>query len=174
MLEEHLPSGPSRLTHAVARGKNRRVHATESEGHLRAMLAQAGVDLEQPDPLETWRVFAKFGATEIDGIEPDDDGLLFWWGGYTAGDPFQLGFLRQFSFYTAAGEYDHMEQLQCAFQFGQTTDLRTLEKGDSWWFRPETRRTLNDWIAEMESLPAFNVLRNGLRPAASVIEQGRV
>jgi hypothetical protein len=77
----------------------------------------------------------------LDGIAPDDDGFLFEWGVYDD-DRFYLGFLRQFSFYTADGEYDHMEQLRCTFHFEPTPDLRALGKGHDWWFRSEPRRTL--------------------------------
>ena len=93
---------------------------TETEAHLRSMLEDAGVDLEQPDPLTTWRVFTEFGAKEIDGIQPDDDGFLFQWGVYGSPGLFNLGFLRQFSFFTTEGDYDHMEQLSCAFHFEPT------------------------------------------------------
>ena len=141
---------------------------------LREMLTQAGVDRERPEPLATWDVFRKFAAEEIDGIEPDDDGFLFSWGLSGSAQRFQIGFLRQFSFYTAAGEYDHMEQLRCTFDFEPTPELSALGKGDDWWFRSEPRRALNDWFEEAEAQSAFSVLRGGCRPVAAYIEQGRV
>lgn len=148
--------------------------ARQAETRLREMLVQAGVDPDRPDPLATWRVFGKFAAEEIDGIEPDDDGFLLWWGIYGDTQLFQLGFLRQFSFYAAGVEYDHMEQLRCTFHFAETPELQALGKGDDWWFRSEPRRTLSDWIAEMEAQPAFNVLNAGAEPIATFIKQGVV
>jgi hypothetical protein len=67
-----------------------------------------------------------------------------------------------------------MEQLRCTFQFEPTPQLISLGKGDDWWFRSEPRRTLGDWIAEMEAQPAFAVLCGGAQPIAAYIEQGRI
>jgi hypothetical protein len=155
-------------------GENPAMDLTETEAHLRSMLEQAGVDLKQPDPLTTWTVFTKFGAKEIDRIQPDDDGFLFQWGVHGSSQLFHLGFLRQFSFFTADGEYDHMEQLQCTFHYEPTAELRALGSGDDWWFRSEPRRTLDSWVTEIEALPAFDVLRRRLRPVESFIKQGRI
>ena len=81
---------------SLGKNRGRTARRSETEAHLRSMLEQAGVDLEQPDPLTTWRVFTKFGAKEIDGIQRDDDGFLFEWGVYGSSQLFHLGFLRQF------------------------------------------------------------------------------
>jgi hypothetical protein len=138
------------------------------------MLLAEGVDVERPDPLMTWGVFTNFGWEQIVGVEPDDDGFLFWWGAHGSPEPFRVGFLRQFSFYSDNGEYDHMEQLRCTFEFESTVERQALGNGDDWWFRSEPRRTLSNWIAKVEVLPSFGVVRERVPPTNAYIEQGRI
>jgi hypothetical protein len=154
--------------------ENVTVERDQTEARLKEMLLAEGVDVERPDPLMTWGVFATFGSEEIVGVEPDDDGFLFWWGVHGSGEPFRVGFLRQFSFYSDDDEYDHMEQLRCTFEFESTTQLRAFGNGDDWWFRSEPRRTLSDWIAHVEAMPSFGVVRERVAPADGYFEQGRI
>ena len=151
----------------------------EVEETFEEMLDAAGVAVARASMTETWAVFKRFAAITIDGIEDEDDGFLFDWRTYREEreepERFVIHFLRQFSMSSESGEYDHMEQLHCLFNFESTQESRALGSGHDWWFRSERQRNLDDWIAEIESLPPFEFgLRSESTQLSSVIEQAPV
>ncbi|HZS24691.1 MAG TPA: hypothetical protein VFA30_06840 [Gaiellaceae bacterium] len=150
----------------------------DGETTLKALLRERGVDLGDPDPLATWTTFKEFAAMPAmpaEGVDPDGgDMVLFQWGVYDwydgNGERFEIDFTRQFSILTRRGDYDHMEQLHCTFQYEPTEELRALGAGDEWIVGD-----LDAGFGNVESLPVFAVLRDRLgTPIEHRIEQERV
>jgi hypothetical protein len=121
-----------------------RVPLTSDEAidRLRELLAQAGVDLDSPsadDVERTWQVMRRFAAESVQDAMPreqDGDGILAQYGTYDWGDGprFSLDMTRQFCFEDADGEYDHMSQLNCTFDFEPTEELRAFGAQNLWSF----------------------------------------
>jgi hypothetical protein len=114
----------------------------ESVGRLKALIAEAGVDARDPaaaDVDRVWDVMRRFAAEPVDDIAPleeESDGILAQYGTYDwgEGEHFEIEFVRQFAFNDADGEYGHMSQLHCQFQFEPTDELRALGSDDLWSF----------------------------------------
>jgi hypothetical protein len=146
------------------------VRYQDGETTLRAMLEAQGVDLGNPDPLQTWTTFKEFAALPVEGVDPGGgDMFLFQWGAYDwqdgNGERFEIDITRQFVINTPSGDYDHMEQLHCTFYYDADTQLRQFESGDDW---------LDD-VSHAESFPVFAVLQDRLAvPTAHRIEQEQV
>jgi hypothetical protein len=78
---------------------------------------------------------------------------------------------RQFSFADEDGEYSHMTQLQCTFQFAVTDELRALGEQNLWSFD----LTLNSFFEQALAMPGFRGVRElGVKPLRLVIEYGEV
>jgi hypothetical protein len=150
------------------------MRASDAEQRLKEMLSAAGVDVGAPEPMVTWQVFKQFAALPVEDVASEDgDMCLFQWGTYDWGDGrgerFEISFLRQFTI-EDDGEYDHMEQLHCTFEFEPTESLRGLGSGEHW-----IADDLADGLGRIEALPIFAVLREPpLPPRAARIEQGQV
>ena len=150
--------------------QDRGVRYEDGESTLRAMLEERGVDIDNPDPLQTWATFKEFAALPVEGVAPEDgDMFLFQWGAYDwhdgNGERFEIDVTRQFVINTPRGDYDHMEQLHCTFYYGASAQLQQFASGDAW---------LQD-VGEAESLPVFSVVRDRLAaPAGCRIEQEQV
>ena len=150
------------------------VRVDQAEERLRTLLSNAELDLERLEPASTWKVFKAFAAEPIEGVGPnhEDDMCLFeagvydWYDG--KGSRFNWSLCRQFSFYDAGGEYDHMEQLRCALYFAPTSELEQLQC-DGLWSGPD----LAQWIAEVEGQAAFEAVM-GIDPVESRVEQEQV
>jgi hypothetical protein len=134
------------------------------------MLEERGVDLENPDPLQTWTTFKKFAELPVEGVDPEGgDMFLFQWGVYDwhdgNGERFEIDVTRQFVINAPSGDYDHMEQLHCTFYYDADAQLRQFASGDDWL----------DNVGHAESFPVFKVLRDGLAvPTCLRIEQEQV
>lgn len=150
------------------------VRAREAEQTLKEMLGAAGVDVGAPEPMGAWRVFREFAELPVEDVASEDgDMVLFQWGTHDWGDGrgerFEIDFLRQFTI-EDAGEYDHMEQLHCTFEFEPTEALRDLGSGEHW-----IAGDLADGLDRVEALPIFTVLREPpVPPSAARIKQGHV
>lgn len=89
------------------------MHVSDAEGRLRALLRDAGLDLNQLDPGQTWEVFKTFAKEKVEGTGPhaDDDLVLFesgvydWYDG--KGSRFQWSLVRQFALYEQRGIRPH-------------------------------------------------------------------
>jgi hypothetical protein len=106
------------------------VKPEEAEGRFRALLAEAGVDLDGPFEPDTvrraWEAFKRFAAEPVDGMSPEDDSdmLLVQAGDNGMYEPsFSLGLLRQFIHQDDDGEDGEMEQIECSFEFGDVPEL---------------------------------------------------
>jgi hypothetical protein len=104
------------------------MRSDEAADRLRALLADAGVNLERPaaeDVARTWDVMRRFAAEVVEDAEPpeeDGDGILAQYGTYDwhdgDGPHFELDMTRQFALTDEDGEYSHMAQLRCTFRLG--------------------------------------------------------
>jgi hypothetical protein len=150
------------------------MRASEAEQTLKEMLGAAGVDVGAPEPMVTWRVFRQFAELPVEDVASEDgDMCLFQWGTYDwgggRGERFEINFLRQFTI-EDDGEYDHMEQLHCTFEFEPTEALRGLGSGEHW-----IAGDLADGLGRVEALPIFAVLREpSVPPSAARIKQEQV
>src|SRR4051812_8524847 len=121
------------------------MHSDQAADRLRELVADAGVDLENPtheDVDRTWAIMQRFAREPAEDVpsEPGDydDGILAQYGVYawsSTGDAefFELDMTRQFAFYDDGG-YHHMAQLSCTFRFALTDDLRALGEANLWSF----------------------------------------
>jgi hypothetical protein len=136
-------------------------------GRLRALLRDAGVNPDSPsadDVQRTWEVIRSFAAEPVEDAEPrdqDGDGILAQYGTYDWGDGehFELDMTRQFIFADEDGEYSHMAQLQCTFEFVPNDELRALGDDNLWSFD----LTLDEFFERALALPGFRRVRE---PAA--------
>jgi hypothetical protein len=152
----------------------RQMRPNETERTLKEMLDAAGVNVALPDPTATWRVFKQFAQMPVEDVASEDgDMCLFQWGTHDWGDGrgerFEIDFLRQFMI-EVDGEYDHMEQLHCTFEFEPTDALRGLGSGEHW-----IAGDLAEGLSQVEALPVFNIVREApARPRMARIEQEEV
>jgi hypothetical protein len=127
------------------------------------MLGAAGVDVGAPEPIATWRVFRQFAELPVEDVGSEDgDMCLFQWGTHDwrdgRGERFEIDFLRQFAI-EIDGEYDHMEQLHCTFEFEPAEAFRGLGSGEHW-----IAGDLAAGLGQVELLPIFGVLREPPAP----------
>ena len=134
------------------------------EETLRAMLRDAGMTSELPAFLDVWTVFKSFAAISLDGVEDDADGLLFEWATHEADadnpERFSLYLKRQFDIPVDHKGTTHMEQLWCVFSYKSSDETRKVGPSgvagpSSWYFRSATRYTLDEWVRDVETSPAF-------------------
>lgn len=126
------------------------------------MLAQDGLGesqtLDAGAATRVWKVFAAFAALPVEGMSPQDDsdGVLFQSGVYDWGDGrhFNFSLVRQYIFDGEAGEYDHMEQLECLLLYDPTPALESLPVEEVWSFG----MTIDEWIATVEQLTSFRAV----------------
>jgi hypothetical protein len=136
----------------------------DAPDRLRALLRAAGVNLHSPsadDVQRTWNVMQAFAAEPVEDAEPrdeDGDGILAQYGTYDWGDGehFELDMTRQFSFADEDGEYSHMAQLQCTFQFEPTDELRALGDENLWSFE----LPLDEFFEQALAMPGFRGIRD--------------
>jgi hypothetical protein len=139
------------------------VTSDEAIDRLRQLLAVAGVDLVQPasaDVSRAWDVMRQFAREPVEDAQPsedDGDGILAQYGiDERDGSPvFMLDMTRQFTFADEHGEYSHMTQLFCEFQFAVTDELRALGEDDLWSFQ----RPLDEFFDEALDMPGFRGVR---------------
>jgi hypothetical protein len=153
------------------------MQSDEAEKRLRTLLVEAGVDLDRPrheDVGRTWDVMRAFFTEVVEDAAPreqDGDGLLAQYGIYTfSGAPlYELDITRQFSFNDEEGEYDHMAQLQCTFEFDPTDELRAVPAANRWSW------DVSDFFAEVLAMPGFRIVDElKLAPRRLVIEYSDV
>jgi hypothetical protein len=151
------------------------IAVSSAERALRTMLAEAGVDGAVTDPGAAWQVFKAFASRPVAGDPPthlvSDDFLFQWYldaSGAGGGERIVVDFTRQFTISDEDGDYDHMEQLRCAFAFEPTPGLAEVGVGALW-----SAGAMEDWIAQAEQSAGFSMLSSG-RPADVRIEQGPV
>lgn len=136
------------------------MRSDEALDRFRALLADAGINPDRPtteDVRRTWEVMRRFFAEDVDDAAPRDqngDGLLAQYGIYAFGGPplYQLDMSRQFSFDDENGEYDHMSQLQCTFEFDPTDELRAVEPATLWSWDS------SDFFAEALAMAGFRIV----------------
>jgi hypothetical protein len=127
---------------------------------LLSMLKAAGVNVDAPtasDVQATWEVMPRFAAEPVEDCEPpeqDGDGILAQYGTY-GGDTFQIDMTRQFSFVDADGDYDHMAQLNCTFDFQATQALAAAGTDSEWSFGVP----LPEFFERVHALPGFAAVR---------------
>jgi hypothetical protein len=123
----------------------------KAEETIRKMLAQAGIDLNNPDPLRIWDVFKDFVQ---EPVECADDGVWFQCGqfDFTGRNLYYLDFVRQFTI-EAEQEYDHMEQLHCEFTCEPKKELVALET-NLWAY---DFRSLAEFFEKVENLSEFQM-----------------
>jgi hypothetical protein len=119
-------------------------------------------------------VFRDFGATQMDDLNGEHDGLLFQGGVYDfetlGGRRYHLDFVRQFS-YDMDGEYDHMEQLHCSFLYDPTPALESVTPENLWSFG----LSLDEFYARVDQMRAFRVPMDGqLKPSGLWLAQEQV
>jgi hypothetical protein len=147
-----------------------RVISDQAEGRLIALLREAGVDLDHPTQehvATTWAVVRRFADEIIEDCEPrdqDGDGLLAQYGCY--GQPtFELDMTRQFIF-VEDGEYDHMAQLSCTFEFDASDSLVAAGAESMWSFG----MSMDAFFEAAMAMPGFRVVReSGEAPRALTI-----
>jgi hypothetical protein len=151
----------------------------EAPDRLRELLRDAGVDVERPthgDVERTWEVIRRFAEERVDdaqALEEGGDGILAQYGIFAWDGPphFELDMTRQFSFADDDGEYSHMTQLQCTFQFAVTDELRALGEDNLWSFD----LTLDTFFEKSLAMPGFRGVRDlGVDPLRVVIEYDEV
>lgn len=156
-----------------------RMLSDDALGRLRALLRDAGVNSDSPsadDVQRTWEVIRSFAAEPVEDAEPrdqDGDGILAQYGTYDWGDGehFELDMTRQFTFADEDGEYSHMAQLQCTFEFVPNDELRALGDDNLWSFD----LTLDEFFERALALPGFRGVRElALRPLRLVVEYSDV
>jgi hypothetical protein len=129
---------------------------------LRAMLSDAGMTADRPNPRQAWSSFTAFAALPVTAapLHVENDMCLFQWGVHDWGDGvnFECDFTRQFVLHDADGDYDHMEQLSLTLLFSPNdADLVALASGDLW-----SGDDLQAWITEVEGLASFRTI--GTKP----------
>jgi hypothetical protein len=151
----------------------------EAPDRLRELLRQAGVNIERPTAIDvdrTWAVVRQFAQEPVDDAEPreaEGDGILAQYGVFAWDGPphFELDMTRQFSFADEDGEYSHMTQLQCTFQFAVTDELRALGEANLWSFD----LTLGRFFERALAMPGFRGVRElGVAPLRLVVEYDEV
>jgi hypothetical protein len=163
-------------------GRARPVLATLSEeapGRLRALLREAGVDLERPsaaDVERTWQVMRRFAgepAEDTDPPEGDRHGVLAQYGicDWGDGEHLELEMTRQFIFTDDDGEYSHIAQLHCMFEFEPSGELRALGEDDLWSFGPAAGRLLRQGAGDARRQRGS---QRRARTLALVVEYGDV
>jgi hypothetical protein len=144
-----------------------------------SLLRGAGVDPDRPSPNDvavTWQIMRQFAAERVEDCqvpEQDGDGILAQYGtyGWGAGERFELDMTRQFSFVDAAGEYDHMAQLNCTFDFEPSAELRAAGQDSRWSFG----MSLDDFFEQALASQGFSTVRElRLAPIVLRIEYGDV
>jgi hypothetical protein len=153
------------------------MQSDEAKDRLRTLLVTAGVDLDAPrqeDVGRTWAVMRVFFAEVVEDAAPreeDGDGLLAQYGIYDfSGQPlYELDMTRQFSFNDEEGEYDHMSQLQCTFEFEPSEELRAVPDANLWSW------DAGDFFAEALAMPGFGIVEElKLTPRRLVIDYSEV
>jgi hypothetical protein len=151
----------------------------EAPDRLRELLRDAGVDLDRPtseDVEHAWEVMRQFAEERADDAQaPEDggDGILAQYGIFAWEGPphFELDMTRQFSFADDDGEYSHMTQLQCTFQYAVTDELRALGDDNLWSFE----FSLDGFFEQALAMPGFRGARDlGVDPLRLVIEYDEV
>jgi hypothetical protein len=146
----------------------------DAEARLRELLADAGIDPEAPtasDVETVWDVIRHFAQEPAEDAAPREehgDGILAQYGVYAwdSAPHFELDMTRQFTLLDEHGEYDHMTQLQCTFQFEVTDDLRAIGEENLWSFDLDR----NEFFARARDLPGFRHVRETrLKPLRLVI-----
>jgi hypothetical protein len=136
------------------------VKPEEAEGRFRALLAEAGVDLDGPFEPDTvrraWEAFKRFAAEPVDGMSPEDDSDMLLVQADGTGESFSFGMLRQFIHKEADGEDGAMEQIECSFKFGDVSDL--VELSLSLWSSEVPDGEFFEWV---EETPAFRAAAGG-------------
>ncbi|MFC7329056.1 hypothetical protein [Marinactinospora rubrisoli] len=107
-------------------------------------------------------VVRRFARIEFD--VPDEceaDGFLFEYteAGWLAYPAFIVGFTRQLEKVDIEGEHESYLQVQMELCFHMDPDFRELGSGTSWWFADEGR-AFDEWIADVEDEPVWDVVRN--------------
>jgi len=132
------------------------------------MLAAAGGEDPERNPLGVWEVFKRFATRSVaaDAPErldhPDGDLRLFEWGTFPSPSArnrkpaFRVNLCRQFSILDADGDYDRMEQLRCDIRLEATPALKQLGEGTIW-----SGPDLQEWFAAVEASDGFKALQNG-------------
>jgi hypothetical protein len=136
----------------------------DAPARLRTLLRDAGINLDNPtasDVERTWEVMQDFAAEPVEDAEPreqDGDGILAQYGTYDWGDGehFELDMTRQFSFTDEDGEYSHMAQLHCTFEFEPTDALRALGDANLWSFD----LALEEFFERALAMPGFRGIRD--------------
>ena len=119
------------------------------------------------------RRFADERADDAQAPEDGGDGILARSAIYAWGGPahFELDMTRQFSFADEDGDYSHMTQLQCTFQFAVSDELRGLGADNLWSFD----LSLDAFFEQALALPGFRGVRDlGVDPLRLVIEYNEV
>jgi len=151
----------------------------EATDRLRQLLREAGVDLDRPSSADVtlaWdvmRAFAREPASDALPADEDGDGILAQYGTYDwEGSPvFMLDMTRQFMFADEHGEYSHMAQLFCEFQFAVTDELREAGEDNLWSFG----RPLDEFFDEALDMPGFRTVSElDLAPLRFAVGYGRV
>jgi hypothetical protein len=165
------------LTPSILRAYSPAVHVEQAEERLRAMFADAALDVERLDPAATWRVFKEFAREPVEGLasDPEADLCLFEYGVYDwsdgKGPRFNWSFCRQFSFEDDEGEYDHMEQVRCDLFF-EPTDATSSLTGEV-WSESRSESSVAEWVAAVEASEGFLAVL-GAPPSESRVEQNHV
>lgn len=152
-----------------------------AEARLREMLAAAGIDTTTASagPVNkaptAWDVYKAFTAEPVDEAadDPDHDMLAF---NHSLAETdggqqvFSLYLTRQFILNDSRGEYDHMEQLDCAIFCDLTPELEQIEREDGVFLPTATHR--HEWISDVENSAGFAALQQ--QPINVAIYQGHV
>ena len=154
------------------------MRSEDALNRLRELLREAGVSLTNPtadDVQRTWEVMRRFAEEPVEDAAPreeDGDGILAQYGIYrTMGPDFQLDMTRQFSFEDEDGEYSHMSQLECTFEFAAVEALRAIGNADLWSFG----LALDAFFEQALAMPGFRVVRElGLDPLRLVIDYSEI
>jgi hypothetical protein len=147
LIRREHPEPPQPSEHAIPLG--------EALLALRTMLAEAGVDVERPDPRKAWGTFTRFAALPVTAapLSVKNDTCLFQWGAHDWGEGvnFECDFTRQFVLHDGDDDYDHMEQLSLTLLFNtDDPDLASLRSGGLW-----SEGDLRRWAQEVEGLAVF-------------------
>lgn len=158
----------------------------QTEEVFQNMLAEAGIILSSPNkwgflttnspsPQTVWRVFKEFAKFKVNVGDSENDALLFQWG---KGDElethieyFYLNFTRQFSLYSADGEYDHMEQLNCTLKYEMCSEL-DIPLGNFWSYQFDNSFEL--FSSAVEETEQFQLGMSKYQPLRLEMCQGQV
>ncbi|MBJ7331600.1 MAG: hypothetical protein JHC95_17025 [Solirubrobacteraceae bacterium] len=139
----------------------RAIDPEDVETAFRALLRDAGVDLQNPtaaDVPRTWQVVRDFAAVPVRGTLPaeeEGDAVLAQYGG--GPEEFTLDMTRQLIFGDRGDE--DMAQLMCSFVFEPTPELDALGASDLWSI---DRKDLGTFFVEALAMRGFagvNALR---------------